>query len=160
MRKYRRLGLSRRTWIIILIMVLAAGFLIYSTILLLLNRFMHPADFAGLPNYMELIERRLEIRLFAEKVHGFCAAIALLGGCMVVYDFIKAGSAVPFRKLFALFGGIAVGLLACAGIFSLLDQSAYGDYFFQIYGTVIYLIIAFVIVMIFNLGKQRRLRQK
>ena len=144
------LGLSRRTWIIILIMVLAAGFLIYSTILLLLNRFMHPADFAGLPNYMELIERRLEIRLFAEKVHGFCAAIALLGGCMVVYDFIKAGSAVPFRKLFAL----------CAGIFSLLDQSAYGDYFFQIYGTGIYLIIAFVIVMIFNLGKQRRLRQK
>lgn len=89
MRKDRRLGLSRRTWIIILIMVLAAGFLIYSTILLLLNRFMHPADFAGLPNYMELIERRLEIRLFAEKVHGFCAAIALLGGCMVVYDFTK-----------------------------------------------------------------------
>ena len=78
----------------------------------------------------------------------------------MVYDFIKAGSAVPFRKLFALFGGIAVGLLACAGIFSLLDQSAYGDYFFQIYGTGIYLIIAFVIVMIFNLGKQRRLRQK
>ena len=149
MRKDRRLGLSRRTWIIILIMVLAAGFLIYSTILLLLNRFMHPADFAGLPNYMELIERRLEIRLFAEKVHG-----------MVAYDFIKAGSAVPFRKLFALFGGIAVGLLACAGIFSLLDQSAYGDYFFQIYATGIYLIIAFVVVMICNFGKQRRLRQK
>lgn len=160
MRRDRRLGLSRRTWIIILIMVFATGFLIYSTILLLLNRFMNPAELAGLPNYMELLDQRLEIRIFAEKVHGFCASIALLGGCMVVYDFIKDGSAVPFQKLFALFGGIAAGLLVCAGIFSLLDQSAYGDYFFQIYGTGIYLIIAFVVVMIFNFGKQRRLRQK
>lgn len=160
MRKDGKIGLSRRTWIIILIIVCAAGFLIYSTILLLLNRFMHPADLAGMPNYMELIDQRLEIRIFAEKVHGFCASIALLGGCMVIYDFIKVGSAVPFQKLFALFGGIAAGLLACAGIFSLLDQSAYGDYLFQIYGTGIYLIIAFVVVMIFNFGKQWRLRQK
>lgn len=121
---------------------------------------MNPAELAGLPNYMELLDQRLEIRIFAEKVHGFCVSIALLGGCMVIYDFIKAGSAVPIQKLFALFGRIAAGLLACAGIFSLLDQSAYGGYFFQTYSIGIYLLIAFAVVMIFNFGKQRRLRRK
>lgn len=157
---YDRRGLSRKHWIIILTAILMGGFFLYSVTMFLLNTFMLPADLMGQPNQIELINQRLDIRLLAEKVLGACMTIASVGSCFVIYDFIKVGPAASFKKIFTLFGAMAAGLLACGGIFTLIDQSGYGDYLFIVYTICLGLIVEFAVVLFFNLIKQIRLKKR
>ena len=149
---------KRKTVIFVLLAMVLLGVLVHSLGLWTLNRILPVEKIAE----MNAVGTRLFWRELVETAVGFFFTISLLGGVIMLYQWIKKGFPVSFFKMFLFFLGMVVAMFLCALPFAVTDPKFYFDYFFPVWQLLPYIGILFLILCGYALKRRltvNRVRQ-
>ncbi|MDW7667577.1 MAG: hypothetical protein SCJ93_02030 [Bacillota bacterium] len=141
----------------ILITIMLVGILIHSGMLFTLNRLLPTRELSyATAEYASVVNMRLSLRQFAERFVAISSIVSIVGGIVILYNFIKSKHVISFHKIFIFFFVTIVVMFACVVPFALYDKAFWGDYFFPIWSILIIMILFFLIMIISNFIKYHR----
>ena len=142
--------------IIVLIAIMSLGILLHSSVLYTLNKSFQPTELSYKATDSSVINTRLSLRQFSETVNGICTTIFFIGSIVMLYSFIKAGSAVAFHKLFLLFFATILPASIFAGAFAVMDKIYFMDHLFPLWSILAIVLLLFPLILVANFIKHIR----